>query len=303
MFIFAKKTLVYYRRKILLSLLQVFNNNLSKLQLQKLLFLFSSMQKEQDFDFVPYKYGCYSFQANADLNTLTKYGLVHQTEQGWEKANEENFLSGLKKIDKEILLVVKELYKDKTAAELIKITYKKYPYFALRSKIADKYLSPEELTNLGKYVAQSGETCLFTIGYEGISLEKYLNKLIRKNIKVLCDVRKNAFSMKFGFSKNQLKTACESVGIAYYHLPEVGIESDKRNNLNDQADYDRLFKKYVSEILPHTTNTQQFILGLLQQHGRVALTCFEAQSCQCHRSHLAKAIAGLPQFSCQLQHL
>ncbi|MCB0376586.1 MAG: DUF488 domain-containing protein, partial [Sinomicrobium sp.] len=191
--------------------------------------MFSNMQKEQAFDFVPYKYGCFSFQANADLNTLTKYGLVRKTEKGWEKSSEENFIPGLKKGDKDILLAVKELYKGKTAAELIKITYKKYPYFALKSKIADQYLSPEELANLSKYVAASDETCLYTIGYEGVSLENYLNKLIRKDIKVLCDVRKNALSMKFGFSKNQLKTACEGVGIAYHHLPEVGIDSDQRH--------------------------------------------------------------------------
>ncbi|MCB9333064.1 MAG: DUF488 domain-containing protein [Lewinellaceae bacterium] len=294
---------MYYRRKILLSLLQAFDNSLDKLQLQKLLFLFSNMQKERAFDFVPYKYGCFSFQANADLNTLTKYGLVRKTEKGWEKASDENFMPGLKKGDKAILLAVKALYKGKTAAELIKITYKKYPYFALNSKIADQYLSPEELANLSKYVATDSETCLYTIGYEGISLERYLNKLIRKDIKVLCDVRKNALSMKFGFSKNQLKTACEGVGIAYYHLPEVGIESDQRHNLNNQADYDRLFEKYTSETLPYTVETQQFILDLLQEHGRVALTCFEAHSCQCHRSHLAKAIAGLPQFSYSLHHL
>lgn len=298
-----KNTLVYYRRKILLSLFQAFNDSLDKLQLQKLLFLFSNMQKEQAFDFVPYKYGCFSFQANADLNTLTKYGLVRMTEKGWEKASDENFISGLKKSDKDILQAVKALYKDKTAAELIEITYKKYPYFALKSKIADQYLSPEELANLSKYVATSSETSLYTIGYEGISLESYLNKLIRKDIKVLCDVRKNALSMKFGFSKNQLRTACEGVGIAYYHLPEVGIDSDQRHNLNNQADYDRLFKKYVSNILPNTIQTQQFILDLLQEHGRVALTCFEAHSCQCHRSHLAKAITDLPQFSYPLQHL
>lgn len=294
---------MYYRRKVLLALLQAFDNKLEKLQLQKLLFLFSRIQKEPNFDFVPYKYGCYSFQAKADMNTLAKYGLVHQTEQGWEKISEENFVSALKKSDKEILQAVKQLYKGKTATELIGITYKKYPYFALKSKIADQYLSPGELANLNKYLVQSEEVCLFTIGYEGITLENYLNKLIKNNIKALCDVRRNAFSMKFGFSKNQLKSACEGVGIAYYHLPEVGIDSDQRHDLNSQADYDRLFKKYVSDVLPHTPDTQQYILHLLERHGRVALTCFEARSCQCHRSHLAKAISELPQFSYQLQHL
>lgn len=294
---------VYYRRKILLALLHSFDNQLEKLSLQKLLFLFSQMQKEPAFDFVPYKYGCFSFQANADLNTLSKYGLVRQTEQTWEKVGEESFISGLKKADKDILQVVKQLYKDKSASDLIDITYKRYPYYAIKSKIAEKYLSPDELANLHSIVTQSKETCLYTIGYEGVSLENYLNKLIKKDIKVLCDVRKNALSMKFGFSKSQLKAACEGVGIFYYHLPEVGIDSDQRQELNNQADYDRLFEQYVYNTLPHTLNSQIFILRLLQEHQRVALTCFEAQSCQCHRSHLAKAITELPQFFYQLQHL
>ena len=198
---------------------------------------------------------------------------------------------------------MKHLYKNKTASELIGITYKRYPYYALKSKIAEKYLTPEELNNLSKYVEPIQETCLYTIGYEGISLESYLNKLIKKNIKVLCDVRKNALSMKFGFSKNQLKNACEGVGILYYHLPDVGIDSDQRQELSTQADYDRLFDKYVSSTLPYTMGTQTFILQLLQEYSSVALTCFEAQSCQCHRSHLAKAITELPQFSYRLQHL
>ena len=52
--------------------------------------------------------------------------------------------------------------------------------------------------------------------------------------------------MKYGFSKKQLKTACNGVGIEYIHIPEVGIESDKRQELNTQADYDKLFKLYKS---------------------------------------------------------
>ncbi|MCC7465659.1 MAG: DUF488 domain-containing protein [Saprospiraceae bacterium] len=287
----------------MLSLLQAFDNKLEKLSLQKLLFLYTRMQKEQDFDFVPYKYGCYSFQANADLHTLTKYGIIHQTEQSWEKVSEENFIAGLKKQDKDILLAVKKLYQGKSASELISITYKKYPYYATKSKIAEKHLSAEELVLLANYIPKSDESCLYTLGYEGISLEKYLNKLLQKDVKVLCDVRKNALSMKFGFSKNQLKSACEGVGILYYHLPEVGIDSDQRQELNNQSDYDRLFAQYVSDTLPRTYDTQMLILQLLREHNRVALTCFEAQSCQCHRSHLANALAEKPQFLFKLQHL
>jgi len=61
---------MYYRRKILLAILEAFGGELEKLQLQKLLMLFSEEQEEKAFHFVPYKFGCFSFQANADLSTM-----------------------------------------------------------------------------------------------------------------------------------------------------------------------------------------------------------------------------------------
>lgn len=144
---------------------------------------------------------------------------------------------------------------------------------------------------------------MFTIGYEGISLEHYLNKLIINNIKVLCDVRKNPISMKYGFSKIQLKNACEGVGIEYIHMPEVGIESSRRQELNSQADYDRLFYKYKSDTLSKETEKQEEILSLLKNKKRIALTCFEANIHQCHRKHLAESISSLDGFSSELRHI
>lgn len=294
---------MYYRRKILLSLLQVFDNQLEKLQLQKLLFLFSKMQKEANFDFVPYKYGCFSFQANADLSTLSKYGLVSATEQHWKKDTPENFLLSLRKQDVDTIKALKHLYEHKSSDELIAITYRKFPYYAIKSKIADKILNETERSVVKSHIPVSDKKCLFTIGYEGISLEEYLNKLIKLDVKVLCDVRKNSFSMKYGFSKSQLKGACEGLGILFYHFPEVGIDSENRQNMQTRADRDALFQQYRAEVLPRTKNTQQTIIDLLHEHDRVAITCFEAHSCDCHRSHLANAIMQLPAFNYEVKHL
>ena len=62
---------MYYRRKILLSILERSKNQtITKLSLQKILFLFSKKQTNPVFDFVPYKQGCFSFQANKDLSVL-----------------------------------------------------------------------------------------------------------------------------------------------------------------------------------------------------------------------------------------
>jgi hypothetical protein len=46
---------MYYRRKILLALLEIFDNKLEKISLQKLLMLVTKQQEKPDFHFVPYK--------------------------------------------------------------------------------------------------------------------------------------------------------------------------------------------------------------------------------------------------------
>lgn len=294
---------MYYRRKVILAFLEVFGGNLEKIQLQKLLFLYSRYKTRKTFDFVPYKYGCYSFQANQDLKTLKKYNIVNDDHSSWIKCDNTNYLLQLEKRDKKIISDFKIIYKNKTSDDLIKLTYNRYPYYAINSTIAKDYLTEEELDNLNNFRSEEEEITLFTIGYEGISLEHYLNRLIKNNIKTLCDVRKNALSMKYGFSKSQLKNACEGIGINYIHIPEVGIESDKRQELNSQNDYDILFLDYKKNKLSKTIDHQKEIFELLSKEKRIALTCFEAEPCQCHRTHLANAIADFDEFKYEVVHL
>ena len=58
---------MFYRRKIILALSQVFGGRLKKNDLQKLLFLVCQKQKEPEHVFIPYLYGCYSHSAKSDL--------------------------------------------------------------------------------------------------------------------------------------------------------------------------------------------------------------------------------------------
>jgi uncharacterized protein (DUF488 family) len=237
---------MYYRRKILFAILEVFGGTLTHTKLQKVLFLVTRKQNEKSFDFVPYKFGSFSFQANQDLNTLAKKGLIldQNTDKNtsvWALVNDNNYFQSLRKEDQAAIKQTFSEVEGLSQRELVKYTYQKYPFFAINSQIAEELLSPEEL---GKVTAQRRTTqdlAFFTIGYEGISLEKYLNKLIINNVKLLCDVRRNPLSMKYGFSKNQLKNACESIGISYFHIPELGIDSEKRADLNTMSDYEKLF--------------------------------------------------------------
>ncbi|QQS51166.1 MAG: DUF488 domain-containing protein [Bacteroidota bacterium] len=294
---------MYYRRKILLALLEAFENRLDKISLQKLLMLLTKQQQKPDFHFVPYKYGCYSFQATADLQTMTKYKQVELQGNDWVKTDTEKYLLIINDRDRQAIRYIKQMYGNKTSDELIRHTYLKYPQYAINSKIAEDKLTSEEYQKVIECKPKSDKTTLFTIGYEGISLEEYINKLIANNIKVLCDVRKNSLSMKFGFSKSQLQNACNGVGIEYYHMPQLGIDSDKRQELNIQSDYDKLFIIYRNDILTQTKNYQDTIIKLLNDKHRVALTCFEANINQCHRKHLAETLVKHPSFNWELKHI
>lgn len=294
---------MYYRRKILLSLLQVFDNKLEKISLQKLLMLFTKLQLKPEYHFVPHKYGCYSFQSNADLSTMVKYGQVINGETFWQKIDSADYISELKEVDRKTLRTIKNLYGGKSQKELIYHTYTNYPYFAINSTIVHEVLSEIEYKAVSDATPQLNSSVLFTIGYEGVSLEEYLNKLIINGIKVLCDVRKNSLSMKYGFSKSQLQNECVGVGIKYIHLPDLGIDSAKRHELNTQSDYNKLFMFYRNDILKKTRSQQEHIINLLKTDKRVALTCFEANIHQCHRKHLAEAISNLPEFEYELRHI
>lgn len=294
---------MFYRRKIILALLQLFDGQLDKIRLQKLLFLFTNKQGKAEYDFIPYKFGCYSYSANADMTAMVTRGFLNEDEKSFEKKDNTDYLKQLKPADLKLLREVKNHYGKMSASALMKHTYINFPFYAIKSEVAENILSQEDLEKVTKAKPKGNKTVLFTIGYEGISLEEYLVRLLKNDVKVLVDVRNNPLSMKYGFSKSQLKKYCASLGIEYVHLPEVGIQSDQRQELNTQSDYDKLFAIYRKNNLSKTTTSQNEILKLLKQHKRIALTCFEANICQCHRKHLAEAIENLPDFYYEVKHI
>ena len=294
---------MFYRRKIILALLQLFDGQLDKIRLQKLLFLFTNKQIKAEYEFIPYKFGCYSYSANADMTTMVTKGLLNEDEKGFEKKDKTDYLKQLKPVDLKLLMEVKANYGKMSATALMKHTYLNFPFYATRSEVAENILNKEELEKVINAKSKTNKTVLFTIGYEGISLEEYLVRLLKNDVKILVDVRNNPLSMKYGFSKSQLKKYCESLGVKYLHFPQVGIQSNQRQELNSQTDYDKLFAVYRKNNLSKTTDTQSEILNLLKQYKRIALTCFEANICQCHRKHLAEAIEKFPEFHYEVKHI
>ena len=284
-------------------MLQIFGGRLEKISLQKLLFLVCNKQKEPRYEFIPYLYGCYSYSANADLFTMVKKGLLSEDDSSYVKGERTDYLSMLDEEDRKFVQDTYKKFYQADKESLMLHTYIHFPYYAINSKVAGSLLDPDQLDKIESVRPIEKTITLYTIGYEGVSLEAYLNKLIKHYIHVLVDVRNNPLSQKFGFSKNQLKRYCEGLHIEYLHFADVGIQAEFRQELKNQDDYDRLFAVYKSKTLSETISTQKKILDLLKENRRIALTCFEANICQCHRTHLAEAISRLPGWDYELKHI
>ncbi len=284
---------MFYRRKLILSLIKELGGELNSTQFQKCLFLTTRKQEDKSFDFVPYYYGCFSFQANQDIITMTKQGQLSERNGQIFLEDNKDYFSELTIFDQVAIRDICKQFKDVPLDDLIRYTYLHYPFFAIKSTIARKMLMPDELARVDLQKRHFDNKKLFTIGYEGKSLERYLNFLIINDVRVLCDVRKNAYSQKYGFKGYQLENACKGVGIKYIHVPELGIESNMRQNLVSQADYDALFDYYEENTLPLNWDSLLKVREIIDQEGRVALTCFEQNPKQCHRSRVAKALMSL----------
>jgi len=284
--------MLVYRQKVLLALLEAFGGNLQATDFQKYLFLYTQKcEREKSYDFVPFKFGCYSFQAAVDKKKLEEKGYL-KPEKGWELQKPDiSYSHVLKKGEALKISRFFETFKNMKGKALIHYVYTNYPYYAINSEIAESNLNAQELSVVqDAKPIRKRKHLLATIGYEGGSVENYLNRLIESDIRLLVDVRKNPISRKYGFSKNTLSKLLGNLGIEYVHIPELGIESSERQSLNTQNDYDRLFSKYEKTVLLEQEDALDSVLGLYEDKKRIALTCFEKEHFQCHRGRVVNKL-------------
>jgi uncharacterized protein (DUF488 family) len=286
--------MLYKRQKLLLDLVHAAGGELAATDLQKLLFLYARQcEAEPSFQFVPYRFGCCSFQSYADRATLQHKGMIYESDESlWKLTPKAKpYLDPKRKAALTYFLT-------RTAPErgndLVRRIYRLYPYYAINSEIVDRVF-PDKCDQKAIQAARPGTrgTALFTIGYEGDSIDGYLDRLIQNGVKLLCDVRRNPLSRKTGFSKGQLASYCAKIGIEYRHLPELGIPGHRRRELNTMADYRALFAEYRSEDLPGARPAIEELGKLLRKNKRIALTCFEKEHGCCHRHCVADEMKRL----------
>jgi uncharacterized protein (DUF488 family) len=293
---------MYYRGKILLALVEAFGGSLSDTDCNKIMFLFGQRTGRHYYDFFPYKYGACSFVLYQDKLRLADLGLLHQEER-FRLNTPQSYLEEVDTFDKTALQTLETDVRHLRGQELLRKVYIEYPFFASRSQIASQILSRDEYEAVCSYRKNQPEPCLFTIGYEGITIDAYLNKLLLNHVHAVIDVRKNPVSMKYGFSKGQMQQYLENVEIDYYHIPDLGVESSLRKGLNSSEAYQNLFAYYQAHVLPSQAKALDTVRSILHAKKRVALTCFEALYTSCHRHKISECFAGDSSFTVPIAHL
>lgn len=132
---------------------------------------------------------------------------------------------------------------------------------------------------------------VYTIGYEATDIDRFVRTLKAVGVLRLADVRAVAASRKKGFSKTKLSERLADEGIEYIHFVDLGDPKPGREAARS-GQYD-LFRSIYSHHLD--TEDSQISLRLLTATVKdlpTCLLCFERDPETCHRSIVAREIAG-----------
>jgi uncharacterized protein (DUF488 family) len=142
---------------------------------------------------------------------------------------------------------------------------------------------------------------LYTIGYEGRSVDDFIATLCHHNITRVIDVRRNPISRKPGFSKSALSRILAESGIEYTHLVELGTPDPLRKALRLTVDYEKFFDA-VDDYLISQQDALQTALDLALSQNCVLL-CFERNPQECHRISIAVSVARMSHLEISVEHL
>ncbi len=278
------------RQRTILRLLSAAGEKVSATQLQKYIFLLREetfLGRDPAFyEFLPYKYGAYSFAAQREIDALVAYGYIESsatsldiTTLGKKESRETDTDTA-----RAVLAIVSK-YGKTPLRTLLKDVYARYPWYAINSDLKD--IVPDDAAK-----PKAAPIAVYTIGYEHRSVDSFLNKLLRAGIRRIVDVRANPVSRKYGFARSSLAGLAGKLGFGYTHCPELGILSKDRRDVRTPEEFRELFGYYEREILTEEADAVARVAELVKTVPSV-LVCMEKEAVDCHRGRLATRVASI----------
>jgi len=126
---------------------------------------------------------------------------------------------------------------------------------------------------------------IFTIGYEGATMDEFLAALQSAGVRRVIDVRALPLSRRPGFSKSPLRAALEERDIEYVHLKALGTPAEGRSaaRAGRHSDLQRIYAGQLE--LPEAIVQAAQMVELATEKPS-ALLCFEREPAHCHRTLL-----------------
>ena len=273
------------RQKLIIALIKCSGGSTTRLKLVKQAFLLrqhlSPRYTHAFYQFLPYKYGPFSFTLYHELQKMIDSGLIELPSSNAIRLTDLGLQTSLDlppNLWKEFGRFWAN-YGQYPVNELTELVYAQHPWYATRSERNRHYIPLKE-----------APYAVYTVGYSSMQVDGFLNLLLRSGIKQLIDVRRNAVSRVFGFYGSTLANLAKYVDIEYRHMPQVGIPSEWRACLDDQDDLDMLFNRYTEEVLNSAEDLVRDIASWMSSKPST-LMCMEVDPSRCHRSVLAESIS------------
>lgn len=279
---------MFNRQKALVELVRLAGGSIDRMVLTKWAFIIRHESESEGggsfYDFVPYQYGPFSFGLYQEADKLVAHGYLSESGKHRWCLGDVPAPPPTDRAVQQDLRVVAMRFRTSSQEQLLNYVYDSYPYFTINSK--RKRLARRTVAPLGVYTA----------GYEGKSVDAFLNLLVKTGIQHMIDVRRNPIARRYGFHRSTLARLCERLGIRYSHMPSLGISSQARQGVETAHDYQALFADYEATTLQQEQESIQTVATWVRESPSV-LVCMEAEAHSCHRSHLAKSVSnetGLP---------
>jgi uncharacterized protein (DUF488 family) len=128
---------------------------------------------------------------------------------------------------------------------------------------------------------------IFTIGYEGTTMEAFLATLKAAGVERVIDVRALPLSRRPGFSKNILAATLADAGIGYVHLKALGTPKPGRDAAK-RGDWRTMERIYADQLELPEAQAAAAQLRDLAADKISAVLCFEHDPRHCHRTMLLR---------------
>ena len=277
------------RKQLLLRLAYLDGGEIDRLRLMKLVFLIAQnpdTPASSRYDFVPYRYGPYSFALYRDWHALAAAGFTHAdggdgapfrlTEAGQTFAN--SFLGdSVARFD-----VVHAKWSKQNTNDLIRFVYEHRPWYAHRSE-----------WDGGKHKRDmpAAELAVYTVGYQGLSIDAFLNLLIERGITHLVDTRFTPASRVYGYHATTLRRLCRYVDIGYQSEPMLGVPKPMRARFIQSRDHIKFAEDYERILSDNAERVRETARRVAT--NPTAVMCYERDMHDCHRNLLAQQLAAI----------